>query len=247
MTHTRFDSVLIGSADPARLRDWYRTTLGIEPDRNGVLDIGGVGLLIDGRGDMPATTCEPGRIILNLATDDAKSLTARLDSRGVRWIAKLEEREHGLFATFADADADADADGNYVQVLQMNVAYRTSSGPAYSGFAVDDVEAARTFYGETLGMPVTEEHGLLSVTIAPGTRVLIYHKADHVPAGFTVLNIPVDDIDTAVDLLSRRGVRILRFDGVDVDERGISRGPGPDIAWFTDPAGNILSVLREKT
>lgn len=156
---------------------------------------------------------------------------------------KLEEREHGLFATFADPD------GNYVQVLQMNAAYRASSGPgpAYSGFAVDDVVAARTFYGETLGMPVTEEHGLLRVTIAPGTRVLIYPKADHVPAGFTVLNIPVDDIDTAVDVLTRRGVRILRFDGVDVDERGITRGPGPDIAWFTDPAGNILSVLREKT
>ena len=115
---------------------------------------------------------------------------------------------------------------------------------AFSGFAVDDIEKAREFYGETLGLETSEEHGLLTLHL-PGDRpTLVYPKPDHTPATFTVLNFPVDDVERAVDELAARGVRFERYDGMGQDQKGIMRGNGPDIAWFTDPAGNILSVLR---
>lgn len=120
---------------------------------------------------------------------------------------------------------------------------------AFSGFAVDDVQKAKTFYGETLGLKVSEvseEQGLLALNIAGDRDVLVYAKPDHEPASFTILNFPVDDIDKAVDELSERGVRFERYDDFDMDEKGIARGDGPYIAWFTDPAGNILSVLQER-
>jgi catechol 2,3-dioxygenase-like lactoylglutathione lyase family enzyme len=116
---------------------------------------------------------------------------------------------------------------------------------AFSGFAVPDLDAAKKFYGETLGLQVSEQNGLLSLHLAGGRDVLIYPKPDYVPATYTILNFPVDDIDAAVDALTARGVMFQRYDGIDQDEKGIARGVGPYIAWFTDPAGNILSVLQE--
>lgn len=116
---------------------------------------------------------------------------------------------------------------------------------AFSGFAVDDLGAAKTFYGEVLGLKVSEDNGLLSLHIAGGRDILAYPKPDHVPATFTILNFPVDDIDRAVDELTARGVTFLRYEGFAQDDKGIARGPdGPPIAWFIDPAGNILSVLQ---
>jgi len=116
---------------------------------------------------------------------------------------------------------------------------------AFSGFAVHDVAAARQFYGETLGLRVSDEHGMLTLHLAGGRDVLVYPKPDHAPATYTILNFPVDDIDAAVDELARRGVTFERYDGFEQDEKGISRSDdGPPIAWFTDPAGNILSVLE---
>ncbi|MFI5759300.1 VOC family protein [Streptomyces sp. NPDC051569] len=117
---------------------------------------------------------------------------------------------------------------------------------AYSGFSVKDIAEAKRFYGETLGLDVSEEHGLLSLHLAGGTDVLVYPKPDHTPAAFTILNFPVDDIDAAVDELAARGVGLKRFPGMDADEKGVFRAVGPYIAWFTDPAGNILSVLQER-
>jgi catechol 2,3-dioxygenase-like lactoylglutathione lyase family enzyme len=118
---------------------------------------------------------------------------------------------------------------------------------AFSGFSVDDIPAARRFYGETLGLKVSEEQGLLTLHIAGGCEILVYPKPNHTPASFTILNFPVDDIDRAVDELTQRGVRFERYDGFEQDEKGIQRGPdGPPIAWFTDPAGNILSVLQNQ-
>lgn len=115
---------------------------------------------------------------------------------------------------------------------------------AFSGFSVDDITKARQFYGETLGLRVSERHGLLTLHIAGDTDVLVYPKGpDHVPATFTVLNFPVDDIEAAVDQLTARGVGFEHYDFV--DEKGINRQGGPLIAWFRDPAGNILSVLQE--
>jgi catechol 2,3-dioxygenase-like lactoylglutathione lyase family enzyme len=116
---------------------------------------------------------------------------------------------------------------------------------AFSGFAVPDIAEAKGFYGETLGLRVSEEYGLLTLHIAGDRNIFVYPKADHTPATYTILNFPVDDIDKAVDALTERGVRFERYEGVDADEKGIVRGQGPAIAWFTDPAGNILSVLQE--
>jgi catechol 2,3-dioxygenase-like lactoylglutathione lyase family enzyme len=115
---------------------------------------------------------------------------------------------------------------------------------AFSGFAVDDLGKAREFYGETLGLRTSEEDGLLSLHLAGDRDILVYAKPDFVPATYTILNFPVEDIDKTVDELSARGVSFERYDGFDQDEKGISRGEGPDIAWFRDPAGNILSVLE---
>jgi catechol 2,3-dioxygenase-like lactoylglutathione lyase family enzyme len=118
---------------------------------------------------------------------------------------------------------------------------------AFSGFAVGDLEAARAFYSDVLGIEVTEEHGLLTLHLAGGERpTLVYPKPDHAPAGYTILNFPVDDIEAAVDALTERGVQFERYDGMPQDERGIMREGGPLIAWFTDPAGNVLSVLQER-
>jgi len=117
---------------------------------------------------------------------------------------------------------------------------------AFSGIAVDDVQVARSFYEDILGLRTSEEHGLLWLHIAGGRDTLIYPKEDHSPATHTVLNFPVDDIDAAVDGLAERGVSFVRYPDSGQDERGISRGEGPYIAWFTDPAGNVLSVLQER-
>ena len=117
--------------------------------------------------------------------------------------------------------------------------------PAFSGFSVDDIDAARTFYTDVLGLDVDEQNGMLTLHLAGGGSVLIYPKGDqHVPASFTVLNFPVADVETAVDALTGRGVEILRYPDMGQDERGIMRAGGPLIAWFTDPAGNVLSVLE---
>jgi predicted enzyme related to lactoylglutathione lyase len=117
---------------------------------------------------------------------------------------------------------------------------------AFSGFAARDLEKVKKFYSQVLGLSVTEEHGMLTLHLAGGNNVLIYPKADHVPATFTLLNFPVVDVERAVDELSRRGVRFEKYDGPEIktDEKGIMRGKGPTIAWFKDPAGNILSVLE---
>jgi catechol 2,3-dioxygenase-like lactoylglutathione lyase family enzyme len=120
------------------------------------------------------------------------------------------------------------------------------SSKAFSGFAVDDLDRARQFYGETLGVRTTEEHGLLTLHLGGDRPTMVYPKPDFVPATYTILNFPVDDVERAVDELSARGVRFERYDGFEQDERGIARMEGgPPIAWFKDPAGNILAVLEQ--
>jgi catechol 2,3-dioxygenase-like lactoylglutathione lyase family enzyme len=121
---------------------------------------------------------------------------------------------------------------------------------AFSGFAVDDLQKAHEFYGETLGLKTSvldEQNGLMMLHLAGGRDTLVYRKPDFAPATYTILNFAVDDIDKAVDELTARGVRFERYDGFEQDEKGVARGNGngPDIAWFKDPAGNILSVLQE--
>lgn len=117
---------------------------------------------------------------------------------------------------------------------------------AFSGFSVDDIDTAQTFYAEALGLEVTRDDamgGMFTLHLAGGASVIVYGKKDHTPATFTILNFPVDDVGATVDALAARGVTTLRYDGIDQDDKGVARGVGPDIAWFSDPAGNVLSVL----
>jgi catechol 2,3-dioxygenase-like lactoylglutathione lyase family enzyme len=115
---------------------------------------------------------------------------------------------------------------------------------AFSGFAVDDLDRAREFYEGTLGLDVSLDDGLLTLKLAGDRPTLVYPKPDFTPATYTILNFPVENIDAAVDELASRGVRFERYEEFDQDEKGISRDAGPPIAWFKDPAGNILSVLE---
>lgn len=119
---------------------------------------------------------------------------------------------------------------------------------AFSGFSVDDLARAREFYSGTLGLQVSDVEGmggLMTLHLAGDRDVLVYEKGDHAPASFTIVNFPVADIDAAVDELTRRGVCFARYDVGDQDDKGVMRGNGPSIAWFTDPAGNVLSVLEQ--
>jgi catechol 2,3-dioxygenase-like lactoylglutathione lyase family enzyme len=115
--------------------------------------------------------------------------------------------------------------------------------PAFSGFSVDDLAAARQFYTDVLGIRVSERNGMLWLHLAGGRDTLVYPKPDHTPATFTILNFRVADVDAAVDALVARGVRFQVSDWT--DDRGVQRDYGPPIAWFTDPAGNVLSVIQE--
>jgi catechol 2,3-dioxygenase-like lactoylglutathione lyase family enzyme len=119
---------------------------------------------------------------------------------------------------------------------------------AFSSFSVNDLRKAKQFYGETLGLQVSEKSEGLEVHAGPSTEIFIYPKSNHTPATFTILNFPVDDIETANGELTKRGVRFERYNEGDLrtDDKGINRGPGPKIAWFKDPSGNILSILEEK-
>jgi catechol 2,3-dioxygenase-like lactoylglutathione lyase family enzyme len=116
----------------------------------------------------------------------------------------------------------------------------------FSGFSVNDIASARQFYGDTLGLDVSEANGMLELHLGGGGTVLVYPKDNHTPATYTVLNFPVENIESAVDELSSRGVRFERYEGqLATDDKGIFRGGGPLIAWFQDPAGNIISVLEQ--
>ena len=118
---------------------------------------------------------------------------------------------------------------------------------AYSGFSVDDLEKARRFYEDTLGLRVSDEEmdGIMRLHLGSGAEVLVYAKRDHAPATFTVLNFPVPDVEQAVDQLAARGVRFQHYENPPTDDKGIMRSGGPLIAWFTDPAGNVFSVIQQ--
>lgn len=122
-----------------------------------------------------------------------------------------------------------------------------SESKAFSGFSVPDTEAARAFYADKLGLEVTEDHGILQIQLGGGHHAIAYPKPDHEPAGFTILNFPVADIEATVDELTSRGVVFEKYEGsqMETDAKGIFRKGGPLIAWFTDPAGNVLSVIED--
>lgn len=254
MRPSTLDSMLLASTDPERLGSWYASVFEPEHDTrvNGyrMLRFGTFTLLIDHRDDVGDTNPEPGRVIVNFDVTDAHAIVDRLEAMQAAWLAPLEDRDGTRFATAIDPD------GNYVQLVQLDPRDRArrqstdeggllDTSRAFSGFAVDDVETAQDFYRNTLELRTSVDHGLLTLHLAGGRDVLVYPKADHRPARFTVLNFPVDAIDHAVDVLVSRGVEFVRYDRFPADDRGIHRSPaGPPIAWLTDPAGNILSVLE---
>ncbi|KAA1399384.1 VOC family protein [Aeromicrobium ginsengisoli] len=117
-------------------------------------------------------------------------------------------------------------------------------GTPFSGFSVSDVPAAKAFYADVIGLDVEESEGMLHLALGDGHHVLVYPKGEaHVPASFTVLNLPVEDVSAAVRELSERGVSFKRYEGMPQDDDGVMKGNGPDIAWFTDPSGNVVSVI----
>src|SRR5438874_2174241 len=134
------------------------------------------------------------------------------------------------------------------RIVTMGGDRMLEASKAFTGFSANDIGKAKEFYGKTLGLKVSESHGLQTLRLAGDNNVLIYPKPNHVPATFTVLNFPVEDVDQAVDELTKRGVRFEIYDLPDIktDKKGIMRGKGPTIAWFKDPAGNILSVLERE-
>ena len=237
-------SILLASTDPERLTAWYCSALDATVSEDGFLSLGGFAVLIDGRDDIADRPIEAGRVILNFEVDNAHAAATRLEALGVTWVCPLERRDDGWFATLLDPD------GNILQIIEL-AADRVREGAseglfrhtaAYSGFAVDDLVAAERFYADTLGLRVSEAGGLLTLHVAGNRTTLVYPKADHIPATYTILNFPVEDIDIAVDELLARGVH---FESAErADDKGIVRDK-PAIAWFTDPAGNILSVLQE--
>ena len=253
MRKPRLNSMLLASPDPDHLHTWYDAAF--EPEQatktNGyrIMTFGGVTILIDRRDDVSGRNPQPGRMILNFDVADARAVARRLDEMGVTWIAELEEREPGLFATAEDPD------GNYVQIIQLDPGHGPNANrnradlaaaPAFSGFAVDDLAAAREFYAGVLELDVTDADGQLTLHLAGGRDVLIYPKSNHEPATFTILNFPVPDIDDAVTALAAKGVTFERYDGFEQDDRGIVRDPNsPRVAWFTDPARNVLAVIEQ--
>lgn len=259
---------MLGTTDLDRLHRWYTTALPPkrdvlqEPYR--ILEYGGFWLFLDPRGDVQPTHPDPARTLLNFDVADAAAVVAAIDRLGTPWVAPLEDRDGSLFATAQDPD------GNYVQIIQLSPRHRAEmsddlgaavnptdstqvdpglrTAEAFSGFSVDDLDAAQRFYSQVLGVTVErhpEPMSMLSLKL--GDRaVLVYPKEDHAPATYTVLNFPSDDVAASVRALTERGVTFERYDGMQQDELGVHTGGGPLIAWFTDPAGNVLSVIARE-
>ncbi|CAN5749531.1 hypothetical protein BH23ACT5_BH23ACT5_24120 [soil metagenome] len=193
------------------------------PDEYAMLRFGDTEIIPDSRADVADKNPEPGRVILNFGVTDARAVASHLDDMGVTWLVEVEERDFGLVGTVVDPD------GNYVQIIETSPEWAVSPAVAnsvlgalgvFTGFAVPDIDEAKVFYGQTLGMSVSEQNGLLGLRLAHGTEVLVYPKPDHTPAPFTVLNIEVRDIDAAVDELTGRGVEFTRHEGFVQDDRG---------------------------
>lgn len=244
-------SVLLSSDDPGRLARWYSTAFQAQIESTGAggpgydyVELDGFFLLCDKRADVSGPTTDGPRRILNVDVDDPQATAARLDDLGAEWISPLENRGGSFLGTVADPD------GNWVQIIRLSDEEEIGMGPpasTCSGFAVRDLGSTERFYRDVLGMRVLRyPMGILGIRIRRQVTVLAYPKDDHVPADFTVLNIAVSDLEATVDQLVGKGVEMLRYEGFAHDERGIVRGGdnGPDIAWFADPSGNILSALQ---
>jgi catechol 2,3-dioxygenase-like lactoylglutathione lyase family enzyme len=247
---TSIDSLLLGSADPARLRQWYAEALGLQPDPDGFFQVGHVGVLIDGRDDVAPQTVEPGRVVLNYHVADIKSAAQHLDERGEKWVAGVEYRDAGLwFGTVEDPD------GNYVQLIettpeywrQKKLRFGADAGPLdYASVGVrlpaQDLDRARTWYAEKLGLePVETRDGGLRF-LCGGTEFVVFASSGAASGTHTQMSFTVPDLDLAVEGLRDRGVE---FEGDVVEVRGhypSTGATGERATWFRDSEGNLLGL-----
>ncbi|GIF07055.1 VOC family protein [Actinoplanes siamensis] len=268
MSHTPapvLGSLLLASTDPDRLRDWYERAFGVTADGDGFLRLGGVGLLIDHRQDVAARAPEPARVIVNLHVGDAAATARHLDTLGVRWLAELEYREPAgaWFGTVIDPD------GNYVQIIELTDAYWAARHRRFTGTAdglvavsvttrlpAQDLERARQFYAGKLGLhPAETRPGGLLYRIGAGSFA-VYHSAGRPSGAHTQMSWQVEDIETAVAALRRRGVLFEEYDlpglrtvdGIaEVTGNYPSLGAGERAAWFRDSEGNLHALGQPVT
>ena len=247
---TSIDSLLLASADPDRLRKWYVDALGVEPDADGFLRFGHVGVLVDGRDDVDPRTVEPGRVILNHTVPDIKRVAQHLDDRGETWVAGVEYRDAGLwFATVEDPD------GNYVQLIETTPEYwrlkmiraGATAGPldhAAVGVRLpaQDLDRARTWYADMLGLePVETREGGLRY-LCGGTEFVVFASAGAASGTHTQMSFTVPDLDLAVEGLRERGVE-FEGDIVEVAGHYPSTGAiGERATWFRDSESNLLGL-----
>lgn len=247
---TSLNSLLLGSSDPARLRQWYIDALGVQPDADGFLQFGPVAVLVDGRDDVDPRTVEPGRVVLNYNVTDIKRTAQHLDERGETWVAGVEYRDAGLwFATVEDPD------GNYVQLIETTPEYWRhkllraggSAGPldrASVGIRLpaQDLGRARTWYADKLGLePVEERDGGLRF-LCGGTEFVVFASTGVASGTHTQMSFTVPDLELAIDGLRDRGVE---FEGeiVEVEGHYPSTGAtGERATWFRDSEGNLLGL-----
>ncbi|MGU3432882.1 VOC family protein [Actinomycetes bacterium M1A6_2h] len=244
MATASVNSLILSSPDPAALAQWYGTVFEAPPMAMGpytVIDLDGFFVMFDKRDDVTGPNPNGSRILLNVEPDDPAAVAARIDELGGQWISPLEDRDGDQFATAVDPD------GNWIQLVRIRDEMEAQMGAPttpFAGFAVRDVQEATTFYRDVLGMRVLPNGSDMAwIRIDRRTTVLAYPKPDHVPAAHTILNIPTRDVGGTVKDLSAKGIEFLRYEGSPQDEDGVMRGYGPDIAWFTDPSGNVLSVV----
>jgi catechol 2,3-dioxygenase-like lactoylglutathione lyase family enzyme len=253
-------SILLASADPARLRKWYVDAFGVQPDADGFLQLGAVGVLVDGRDDVDPTTAEPGRVILNHHVPDIHAAAKRLDELGAPWVSPVEYRDAGLwFGTVEDPD------GNYVQLIQTTPDYwvlkrqraGASSGPL-TGASVNvrlpaqDLDRARAFYSERLGLdPIDERPGGLLYSVG-GQEFVIFTSTGKASGDHTQMGFQVPDLEGAVAELRARGLEFEEFEFGDFEVTdGIVTIPGyysskpptgERAIWFRDSEGNLLGL-----
>jgi catechol 2,3-dioxygenase-like lactoylglutathione lyase family enzyme len=258
-------SLLLASADPDRLRVWYRDALGVRPDPDGFLHFGPVGVLLDGRDDVAARAAEPGRVVLNYEVSDIRARARHLDGLGVAWVSPVEYREDGgaWFGTVADPD------GNYVQLIQLTPDYwaqRRARHERSGGHATlldatcavrlpaQDLGRARRFYADKLGLePAESREGGLSYECG-GTSFVLYQSQGRASGDHTQMGFYVADIESTVTELRERGVRFMDVDApgmrtedgiADIQGQYPSTGAiGERAAWFHDSEGNLLGVAQ---
>ncbi|MBY6537372.1 VOC family protein [Rhodococcus sp. BP-349] len=248
MATASVNSILLSSDDPDALSRWYETVFEATVSRDEhpyqVLDLDGFFIMFDRRDDVAGPSTAGARIILNVEIDDPVATAARIDELGGEWVSPLENRDGHHFATAKDPD------GNWIQLVRLSDEAEAEMGQPttpFSGFAVRDIDETAEFYSTVLGMRVMRNSmGILMIRIDRRTTVIAYPKPDHEPASFTVLNIPVTDIHASVAELTEKGVSFLRYDGFPQGDNGVMTNNGPSIAWFTDPSGNVISVISRE-